>query len=226
MERVKLIIYGNGQMARMFLHFARSEFDVLAFTVDRAVLNETEIEGLPVLAFDQLEQQFSPGEHKLITAVGYLEMNELRAQKYAEARARGYQFANYIHPSVVWHANIIAGENNVVLDHVAIHPYTRLGNSNFICSNASIGHGCTIGDNCWINSGVAIGGETRLGDGCFLGLNATIGDNIALAAGCYIGANTLLTRSTQAEEVYISGNGERFPLAAKGFQQFISRTPR
>lgn len=224
MSQNKLIIYGNGQMARMFLHFARLEFNVMAFAVDQQVITESIIEGLPVVPFEEIELLYPPGEHLIITAVGYAEMNQLRARKYAEGRAKGYEFANYIHPSVVRHSALSIGENNVILDHVAIHPYTKLGNSNFICSNASIGHGCTIGDNCWINSGVAIGGETQLGDNCFLGINATIGDNILIDRQSYVGANTLVTRSTAPEDVLISASGERFPLPSEAFLKFISRT--
>jgi sugar O-acyltransferase (sialic acid O-acetyltransferase NeuD family) len=222
MAHEKLIIYGNGQIARMLLHFARGKFDVVAFTVDRSVCQEAEIERVPVVPFEDIAEHFSPNAHQMIIAVGYREMNALRARKYAEGRARGYCFTNYIHPSVVWHPNLITGENNVILDHVAIHPYTRLGNSNFVCSNTSIGHGCTIGDNCWINSGVSIGGETRIGDACFLGINAAIGDNIVMGERCYIGANTLISHPTQADEVYISAGGELFPLRSHAFLQFIS----
>ncbi len=223
MTREKLILYGNGQMARMFLHFARIQFDVVAFTVDRSVLQEEEIEDVPVIPFEEITAHFSPNTHQMIIAIGYLEMNRLRMRKHAEGLARGYRFANYVHPSVIWHPTLVAGENNIILDHVAIHPYTRLGNSNFICSNASIGHGCRIGDGCLINSGVAIGGETRIGDGCFLGLNATIGDNIVVEHHCYIGANTLISRHTKAEEVYVSASGERFPLPSHAFLHFAAR---
>lgn len=205
------------------MHFARLEYEVVAFTVDRAVLGAPFIEGLPVIPFEEIEVHYSPAAHSMITAVGYLEMNSLRARKYQEGLAKGYTFANYIHPSVVRHASVAMGVNNVILDHVAIHPYTRLGNSIFICSNASIGHGCDIGDNCWINSGVSIGGETVIGESSFLGINATIGDNIRVERQCFVGANTLVSRNTAAEEVYISPGGERFPLSSAAFLQFISR---
>lgn len=226
MTTKKLIIYGNGQMARMFLHFARLQYDVVAFTVDRSVLTDTVIEGIPVVPFEDLELAFPPAMHCLITAVGHVEMNQLRARKHQEGRAKGYAFASYVHASVVLHAGVAIGENTVILDHVAIHPYTKIGNSVFICSNASIGHGCSIGDNCWINSGVSIGGETTIGDATFLGINATIGDNIQIERQCFVGANTLVTRSTLAEEVYISASGERFPLSSPAFLQFISRFSR
>ena len=226
MTRKKLIIYGNGQMARMFLHFARLEYDVVAFTVDRSVLTDTFIEGIPVIPFDEVETCYPPADHCLITAVGYLEMNDLRARKYHEGLAKGYDFASYVHSSVVRHPGVSVGENSIILDHVALHPYTQVGNSVFIASNASIGHGCRIGDTCWINSGVAIGGEAAIGDASFLGINATISDNIRIGRQCFVGANTLVTRNTLAEEVYVSASGERFPLSSQAFLQFIARSTR
>jgi len=222
----KLIIYGNGQMARMFLEFARLEYEVVAFTVDRSVLADPFIEGLPVIPFDDIETDYPPADHCLIIAVGYREMNDLRVRKYREGLAKGYAFASYVHASVVRHASASVGENTIILDHAAIHPYTQIGNSVFIASNASIGHGCRIGDACWINSGVAIGGETVIGDACFLGINATVGDNIRIGRQCFVGANTLVTRNTLADEVYVSASGERFPLASQAFLQFIARSTR
>lgn len=226
MTSKKLIIYGNGQMARMFLHFARLEYEVAAFTVDRSVLTDPLIEGLPVIPFEEIETRCPPAGHCLITAVGYREMNDLRTRKYQEGRAKGYDFASYVHASVVRHPGVSVGENTIILDHVALHPYTQVGNSVFVASNASIGHGCRIGDACWINSGVAIGGETTIGDASFLGINATIGDNIRIGRQCFVGANTLVTRNTLAEEVYISASGERFPLSSQAFLQFIARSAR
>lgn len=226
MTKQKLIIYGNGQMARMFLHFARLDYEVVAFTVDRCVLADPVIEGLPVVPFEDVETQYPPSAHSLITAVGYREMNALRARKYQEGLDKGYAFASYVHASVVRHPGVSVGTNSIVLDHVALHPYTQVGSSVFIASNTSIGHGCRIGDNCWINSGVAVGGETEIGDNAFLGMNATIGDNICLGRQCYVGANTLVSRNTSAEEVVISSSGERFPLSSQAFLQFIARSTR
>ncbi|TXI94655.1 MAG: hypothetical protein E6Q34_04295 [Burkholderiaceae bacterium] len=224
MSSNKLIIYGNGQMARMFLHFAQCEFEVVAFTVDRHVITDKFIEGIPVVPFDEIQNRYPPTDHEMIVAVGYLEMNRLRARKHEEGRNKGYRFSNYIHPSVVRHSALQIGENNVILDHVAIHPYVRLGSGIFICSNTTIGHGCTVSDYCWINSGVSIGGETLLGEGCFLGINATVADNIEMGRHNYIGANTLILRDTQPENVFISAAGEKFPLTSDAFLKFISRT--
>lgn len=225
MNTLPLVIYGNGQMARMLHEFVRHDFDVAAFTVDASVIGEPTLDGKPVRAFETLEQSHPPGSCQMIMAVGHVQMNRLRAARFLEAKARGYAFTNYVHPSVVRHPSVQWGENNVVLDHVAIHPFSKVGNGNFICSNASIGHGCTIDDDCLINSGVSIAGETHIQSGCFIGVNATIGDNLTVGDHCYIGANTLIAKSTQAAQTYISAPGERFPMASDDFLKFIQRTP-
>lgn len=222
-NRPKLLVYGNGQMARMLISFFADRFEVVGFTVDRHVIGEPFIAGLPVVPFDAVETAFPPAEHLMITAVGFLEMNDLRARKFEEGQRKGYRFTNYIHSSVVQHANLSLGTNNILLDHLALHPDSSLGNSNFISSNVSIGHGCRIGDNCWINGGVGIGGEVSIGDNAFLGLNATVVDNITLGAGTYVGANTLMTRDTRANEVFISAAGERFPLPSREFLSFLAK---
>lgn len=218
-----LIIYGNGHMARMFYHFASTDFRVSAFTVDKNLITDCSYCGVPILPFETIEQYCATESHQMITAVGFVGMNDIRAERYRAAKDKGYRFANYIHPSVTKHPDLILGENNVILDHVSLHPGVRLGTSNFLCSNISIGHGCSIENNCWINSGVAIAGETIIQSNCFLGPNATIGDNIVIAERCYVGANTLVTRSTQANEVYVSAQGERFPLPSDQFLNFIGK---
>ena len=223
MARTKLIIYGNGKMASLFLFFASTEFEVVAFTVDQELMIAPTLESLPVIPFHEIANRFPPKNHTMITAVGYVEMNQVRRQKHLEAKAMGYRFSSYVHPSVVRHANVEIGANTVVLDHVAIHPYTSLGEGVFVCSNASFGHGCHLEDYCWVNSGVSVGGETTVGRGSFLGINATLADNIHLGEHCYVGANTLVTGNTQANEVLISASAEKFPLDSTAFLRFIER---
>jgi hypothetical protein len=49
-----LIIYGCGAMARMVAQYAESEHEVIAFTVDKCCINKNELDGLPVVPFDEL----------------------------------------------------------------------------------------------------------------------------------------------------------------------------
>lgn len=215
-----LIIYGNGKIAKIVYHFLKKHFNIVAFTVDNEFIQELNIETIPVVPFENVEKSYNIKNHKIIIAVGYVQMNNIREQKYLEAKEKGYQFVNYIHHSVDIHDNVVIGENNIILDHVTIQPYASIGNNNFIWSNAVVAHGSTIGDVNWVTSGVVISGDSTIKSKCFLGVNATIGHNIVVENENFIGANTLVTKNTKEKEVFISKEGEKFRLDSKRFLQF------
>jgi len=216
----KVIIYGNGRIARIIYQFLKNHFDVTAFTVDEKLIEENSIEGLPLIPFEDIQEKYSADSYKMLIAVGYIQLNALRAQKYQEAKLKGYSFINYIHPSVDIHDNIKIGENNIILDHVTIQPYVNIGNSNFIWSNSVVAHGSTVLDTNWITSGVVVSGDSTIKSQCFLGINSTIGHNVTIEDENFIGANTLVTKSTEEKEVFISKEGEKFRLDSRRFLQF------
>ena len=215
-----LLIYGNGNMARMLYEFLKQQFEVIAFTVDDACINSTHFCGLPLAPFSTVERRYSPKEHCMIIAVGFIAMNKIRDDKYREAKEKGYKFANYIHPTVVRHDTVTFGENNIVLDYASIHPYCSLGNSNFISSMTNLGHDCVVGNSCWINSGVSLAGEVKLNDNCFLGVNVAISHRVSLGSRNFIGANTLVNKDTDEDTVLLSDGGEKFPLTSEAFIKF------
>ena len=218
----KVIIYGNGKIARIIYHFVKTKFDVVAFSVDGEFImaGDDEFESLPLVPFESVEKVYFPKEYKMLICVGYVAMNNVREAKYGEAKAKGYGFVNYIHPSVEIHDNNEIGENNIILDHVSLQPCVVVGNSNFIWSNAVVAHGSKIGNTNWITSGVVISGDTTIKSRCFLGVNASIGHNIQINNESFVGANTLVTKNTNEKEVLISKEGEKFRLDSQRFLKF------
>lgn len=217
----KIVIYGNGKMAAILYQFMRYNYEVVGFTVDEEVMNNQKTySGLPLVSFDAVEKHFGVDDHKMIIAIGYINMNNLRVQKYSEARQKGYKFANYIHPSVMIHDDLIIGENNVIFDHVSLQPGASLGHSNYFWSNSVLAHGASVEDGNWVASGVVISGDTKIGSRTFLGVNATIGHNISIGDECFIGANALITKQTDAKSVWISRESEKFRLDSKRFLSF------
>lgn len=219
---MKLLIYGNGAMARILYSYARHSMDVCGFTVDDSCIldNSDTFCGAPLVPFSKVQQFFSPKECKMIVAVGFIEMNELREKKYLEAKGKGYSFATYIHPSVSVHDDVSFGNNCIILDHVSIHPGCRIGDSSFISSNVNIGHDCTIGPSNWINSGVMIAGGCDIGQGCFFGVNASVGHGVRMGARNFVAANTLVNKNTKDDQVYLSEAGQLFRLNSKSFLKF------
>ena len=94
----KLILFGTsafGQIAyEYFTH--DSEYEVVAFTVDKEFIEADEMFGLPVIAFEEIEKHYSPAEFEMNIALVYNNLNRVRKQKYYEAKKKGFKLANYL----------------------------------------------------------------------------------------------------------------------------------
>ncbi|MDM8564767.1 acetyltransferase [Candidatus Halobeggiatoa sp. HSG11] len=219
---MKIIIYGNGAMARVVYSYIRHNMEVCGFTVDDSCINQNNFCELPLIPFSKVEYQFSPKIYKMLIAVGFVDMNELRNIKYQEAKHKGYQFVSYVHDSVFQHDDMLIAENCIILDFVSIHPGTTVGHSTFISSNTNIGHDCNIDHSNWINSGVAIAGSCQIGSGCFFGVNSSVGNDINIGNQNFIAANTFISKNTKDNEVYLSEVGQHLKMQSKRFLKFSS----
>jgi sugar O-acyltransferase (sialic acid O-acetyltransferase NeuD family) len=219
---MKVIIYGNGAIAKLLFSFMRHSVDVAGFTVDDiCITNHADTYlGLPLVPFSQVKKQFDTASHQMIIAMGFIEMNALRARKYVEAKQKGYSFTSFVHASVTMHDDVVIEENCVILDHVSIHPGCQVGQGTFISSNVNLGHDCIVGEGNWINAGVAIAGGCEIGGGCFFGVNSSTGHGLHIGARNFIAANTLINKDTEDDQVYLSEAGQLFRLKSKSFLRF------
>jgi sugar O-acyltransferase (sialic acid O-acetyltransferase NeuD family) len=219
---MKTVIYGNGAMAKVVFSYARRVMDIAGFTVDDACVHEAQADflGLPLVPLSRVEKEYPPDTHDIIVAVSFIDMNGLRARKSQELERKRYRFASYVHESVQMHDDVLIEENCVVLDHVSIHPGSRIARGTFVSSNVNIGHDCIVGAYNWINSGVAIGGGCTIGDGCFFGVNASAAHGLRIGAHNFIAANTLVNKHTEEHQVYVSEPGQLFRLKSRSFLKF------
>lgn len=221
-DKASVVIYGNGAMAKLVHSFARHTMNIVGFTVDDVCIKPdgNVMCGLPVVPFSEVQDVYPPTEHDILIAMGFIDMNTLRLTKHQECQAKGYGFTRYVHPSVTLHDDVEIAENCIVLDHVSIHPGCNIGHSTFISSNVNIGHDCILGEGNWVNSGVAIAGNCHIGAACFFGVNASVGNDLTLGARNFVAANTLINKSTQDDQVYISEPGLLFKLKSQAFLRF------
>lgn len=194
--------------------------DIAGFTVDDAYVEGDTFLGLPLVPFSELERHFPPATHAAIVAIGFIDMNRLRAQRHADLAARGYRLASYVHPSVFRHDGVTIGDNCIVLDHVSIHPGCAIGDGTFISSNVNLGHDCRIGAFNWINSGIALAGGCSVGEGCFFGVNASAAHGLTIGARNFIGASTLVSGNTLDDQVWLPQPAQLFRLKSRSFLKF------
>jgi sugar O-acyltransferase (sialic acid O-acetyltransferase NeuD family) len=214
-----IVLFGNGKIAEVLLYFFRqhSSFEVVAVTADRSHLSAQTWQGLPAIAFEEIEKHYPPDRHDMFVAVGYQELNALRARKCTEAKARGYALVSYVHPQSGVPQDCVHGENCFIMNNVSIHPRVRLGNNVFVWSGAMIGHHSTIGDHCWLTSGANISGVVTVGKSCFFAVNATVAHNVVIGDECFIGANALVTKCTEDGQVFLAENTKPFRLNSRQF---------
>jgi sugar O-acyltransferase (sialic acid O-acetyltransferase NeuD family) len=201
----KVIIFGTGSFAQVvnFLLERDSPYEVVGFTVSESHIKEKQLMGLPVLPFETLPETHPPDGFKMFVAVGYKNVNHLRAQIYNEAKQKGYELITYISSRCSYFGEAI-GDNCFIFEDNTIQPFVKIGSDVVMWSGNHIGHHSTIGDHCFISSHVVISGHVTVGPYCFMGVNATTRDSIAIGESCVIGAGSLIMKSTKDKEVYIT----------------------
>lgn len=215
----KIVVFGTGKIADVaYLHLTHdSPHEVVAFTVDGAYLDREEMFGLPVLPFETVHERYPPDEFRMFVAIGYHDLNRVRARKYEEARARGYELISYVSSRASNVADVEIGDNCFVLDGAVLQPCSRLGSNVFVWAGNHVGHHATVGDHCYVAGQVVISGGAVLEPYCFVGVNSTIGHEVTIGSESFIGAATLVTRSAPPKSVFVAPNTPKYRLDSDAF---------
>jgi len=206
----KVVIFGTGDLAQV-AHFYLthdSPYEIVAFTANRDYIKEDRMFNLPLVPFEEIEEKYPPNKFGMFIAIGYKNVNKLRARIYLEAKEKGYELISYINSKVIKWEDTEIGDNCFIFENQVIQPFVKIGSDVIIWSGNHIGHHSIIGDHCFITSHVVISGNVKIGPYCFIGINATIRDGITIARDCVIGAGSLILRDTKEREVYTAKSAE------------------
>jgi len=201
----KLVLVGDSAFAEVaYEYFTHdSEYDVVAFSVEREYLRREQLFGVPVVAFEDLPERFAPGEHHFYAALVYTQGNALRRRLYEAAREKGYQAASYVSSHAFIWRNVTLGEHCFIFENNVVQPFVTIGNNAVLWSGNHIGHHSTIGDHCFISSHVVISGFVEVGHSCFLGVNATVANNTKIGNRCTVGAGALILGDVGDDETAV-----------------------
>lgn len=207
----KLIIFGSGDLAELahFYFVKDSDYEVVAFTLDGDYIKEPMSCGLPVVAFENVFEEYSPTDYDCFVALSYSKINSLRMERYLEAKELGYSMASYTSSRATILNQGRIGENCLILEDNTIQPFVRIGNNVTLWSGNHIGHHSVIRDHAFISSHVVVSGGVEIGEQCFVGVNATLRDHIKVGAKSVIGAGALILSDVARDGVYIGSSTER-----------------
>ncbi len=206
-----IVIFGIGRGADVATRYFRDDtsHNVVAYTVDDAYCDGRDFMGKAVVPFSRVEHEVPPGEALMFILLGFQRMNALRAEKFAEAKQKGYSFANYISSRILGPQPPKTGENCFILEGNVFNYDVTIGDNVVMWSGNHVGDLSVIEDHVFISSQVVLSGEVRIGPGSFLGVNSTISNHVRIGANSYVGANTLIAQDTTPGGVYVTKSTPR-----------------
>ncbi|MDR1505081.1 MAG: acetyltransferase [Prevotella sp.] len=199
-----LVIVGDGEFAEIAYEYFTydSAYNVSSFFVEKNYLKREKLNGLPVMALEEIDNYFNPSCGKVFVAITNTAMNRVRTRIYRELKRKGYRFATYVSSkSFVWR-NVKIGENSFVFEDNTIQYCSEIGNNVVLWSGNHLGHRSVIKDNCFISSHVVISGYCTIGENSFLGVNTAIGDHITVARDNFIRPGSVILKNTEPGKIY------------------------
>lgn len=202
----KLVIIGDGETGMIaYEYFTQdSEYQVVAFCVEREFKTKKELYELPVIELEELENFYPANKFMVFVAVSSGKLNRNRQVLYEKVKKAGYTCANYISSrAFVWN-NVEIGENCFILEHNTVQPFAKIGNNVTLWSGNHIGHRSVIEDHCFISSHCVVSGFCTVGSCTFLGVNCTVENDVSIASDNFIGAGALVQKNTEPNALYQS----------------------
>lgn len=212
----KVVLFGNQSVAYVtcLLLTHDSPYRVAGFTVDEAYLTEDTLLDMPVVPFSDVESVFSPEDHSMMIAIGYAKVNQLRAERYYQAKEMGYEFISHISSKALVPPGLDIGENCMIHAGSMIGPFVEIGNNITVGGGSFIGHHTVIKDHCFIGDRVAIAGSVTIEPYCFVGVGATVRNKVLLARETVVGAGALILEDTKEKEVYMGRAADLLPISS------------
>lgn len=200
----EVIIFGILDTAELAHYYLTNDtnYDVVAFTVNKEYIKEPTFCGLPVVPFEELEILYPPSQYLFFAPMTGVKMNTIRKKIYEEGKSKGYDYITYISSKATVCNNKI-GENCFILEDNTLQPFTEIGNNVVMWSGNHIGHHGKIDDHVFFTSHVVLSGHCHVKERAWFGVNSTIRDFTTIGEGCLIAMGSTITKSTEDNSVYM-----------------------
>lgn len=209
-----LIIFGHGEFAQIAHEYFTYDAGVRvrAFVVNEKFISETEVNGLPVIPYEKLDEKFSPKDVDAFVAIPSSGLNGIRMKFYNEFKLKGYRLASYISSKAFVWRNVKMGDNCFIFENNVIQPFVEVGNNVVMWSGNHVGHRSIIKDHVFMTSHVVVSGYCNIGERSFLGVNSTFNDKTGVSDRCIVGSGALVTKYLEeADSLYIGAPAKKVP---------------
>lgn len=216
-----ILIIGTGGAARLAHdEIIKKKISIFGFVEFKEFYKKKTFLKKPVIRFEEITPDLIE-KFNFFYLKSYDDLNNLRCKNFLIFKKKKFKFISYISDEVNLDYNISVGENTFILGGQTICSEVKIGNNVVIWSHNHIGDRTVVEDHVWISSCVSIGGDAVIGNKSFLGLNSTICNSVKIGKENFIGANALITKNTNASEVFIQPSTQRLNINSKAFFKTI-----
>ena len=214
MNNKNLVIIGAGEFADIAYEYFSfdSDYEVIAFSVNREYISAKSNNGLPLVPLEEIENFYPPDKTELFVAVPATNLNAVRTKLFDEVKKKGYRCATYISSHAFVWRNAEIGENCFIFENNTIQPFVCVEDNVVLWSGNHIGHRTIIKKNCFISSHVVVSGYCTINESCFVGVNSTFNDRTSLPAYSILGSASVVTKKLKEEgAVYVGNPAKQLP---------------
>lgn len=206
---MKVVIIGNSDFAKLMQGYIEDTegMELVAFSVEEKYISSKKLKGLPVISYEEIADVYDTEEVRLVMAVGYAQMGDVKKRLFEMYRSKGYMFTNYIHPSVIIPNDLVIGTGNSIFEGTIICRQSSIGNCNLLWGGSLIGHDNVIGDYNTLSACVTTNGKVVISDNCFLGSKSVVRNGVHLSSYVLVGATAYVDQDLPENSVVLPPKG-------------------
>jgi sugar O-acyltransferase (sialic acid O-acetyltransferase NeuD family) len=196
-EATKVILHGGGEHARVVLDCLQAQGVNVVGLFDPQYSGS--LFGVPQRG------AYDPSLER--SALAIVAIGDNLTRKKAAANTK-HEFANAIHPSVIFSSQSVLGKGNMILHGVIVQAQTRIGNHVILNTGARIDHDNVINDFVHVAPGAVLCGTVEVGEGAFIGAGSVVIPGKKIGAWATIGAGSVVINDVP-ERAVVVGNPAR-----------------
>jgi len=194
-----LIVIGAGGHAKVLVDaLLRTGLSPVGLVDRDPSLVGREVLGVAVLGGEDVLQRYTPGDVRLVNAVGSVQSMQARKAVYDHFRSQGYEFASVLHPCAVISEYAVLQPGVQILAGAVVGPGAVIGENSIINTNACVDHDCRIGAHVHIAPGATLSGGVSVGDATHVGVGACVIQGVQIGRKSLVAAGAAVVHDVPA----------------------------
>lgn len=193
-----IIMIGNGGHASVLVEMLISQQrEIKGYTAPH---EEKNILNLSYFGTDDVITRFDPNEVELVLGLGITGVSTVRKSLYEQFVAKGYTFANVIHPTAILASSVQMGGGIQIMAGAILQTNATIADNTIINTGAIVEHDVVIGSHVHLAPGVTLSGGVSIGDNCHIGTGTSIIQGIKIGNETLIGAGSVVVKNIGARK--------------------------